>query len=90
MQAVDFQELPIFFGWVNHDRNGTATHNSESCHRVYCSHSGCQAYAVEPHTYVYADNCYECTVCGYLTDTPMLNSLEDEELFAVVEDYSMK
>jgi hypothetical protein len=70
----DYDDLlgryPYFFGWVNHDREGTVINSSTSYHRIKCSHSNCNAYVVEPHSYVAEGMSYRCTVCGDLTDIP--------------------
>lgn len=70
----DYDELlrryPYFFGWVNHDQEGAVINSSTSYHRIKCSHSSCNAYVVEPHSYVAEGMSYRCTVCGDLTDIP--------------------
>lgn len=67
-----FDELlsryPYFFGWVNHDQEGTVVNSSNHFHRIYCSHSGCAAYVIKAHNYTATSSGYECTVCGAVTD----------------------
>lgn len=68
----DFDDLlyrPLyFFGWVNHDQEGTVVNSSDHFHRIYCSHSGCAAYVLKAHNYTATSAGYECTVCGDVTD----------------------
>ena len=76
-------DYPYFFGWVNHNREGTASHRDETYHKICCGNSGCAAYVIEEHTYIYSAGVYECSGCGYMTDSPMLNLIQDENLYAL-------
>jgi len=72
-----------FFGWVNHNQEGTATQRDDTYHKVCCGNSGCAAYIIEEHTYTYSAGVYECSGCGYMTDTPMLNLTQDERFYTL-------